>query len=400
MKIAQINAVYGKGSTGKTTSEMHEFLKNKGHESYVFWATGAKGCENDKNVIRIGTTLDHKLHAALSRLFHNQAFNSRFATRSLIKKLKKIEPDVVHLGNLHSNYINFKSLLKYLAKYKIPTVLTLHDCWFLTGGCFHYKLDNCEGYKYACENCPQCKTKYEKKKRQRLFAKKKALFSRLSKLAVVGVSEWTDESARESNMFCENAIHTYVHNWIDLETFKPTCDREVLKKFGIPEDKKIILGVAQSWRADKGRETFEKISELIEDDALVVLVGNANGAESTNKLKYIGRTESPKELAALYTSAAVFVNPSPAETFGKVTAEALACGAPVVAYNNTGTAELVKDFSGILTEDGNESALIENVLKILNTTDENKEKRIDFAKKSFNLTKQIEKYVALYENLR
>ena len=45
MKIAQINAVCGVGSTGRTTSQLHEYLTKNGHDSYVFWAIKAKNAQ-------------------------------------------------------------------------------------------------------------------------------------------------------------------------------------------------------------------------------------------------------------------------------------------------------------------------------------------------------------------
>ena len=39
MRIIQINAVYGVGSTGHIVQDIHEMLCAEGYESYVFWAT-------------------------------------------------------------------------------------------------------------------------------------------------------------------------------------------------------------------------------------------------------------------------------------------------------------------------------------------------------------------------
>ena len=39
MKIVQINAVYGVGSTGRIAQDIAATLRKGGHEAYVFWAT-------------------------------------------------------------------------------------------------------------------------------------------------------------------------------------------------------------------------------------------------------------------------------------------------------------------------------------------------------------------------
>ena len=46
MKIIQINAVYGVGSTGHIVQDIHEMLYAKGHESYIFWATACANADN------------------------------------------------------------------------------------------------------------------------------------------------------------------------------------------------------------------------------------------------------------------------------------------------------------------------------------------------------------------
>ena len=69
------------------------------------------------------------------------------------KKILEISPDVVHLHNLHSNYIHLPTLFGFLAEHNIPTLITLHDCWFLSGYCSHYRYQNdCPNWKSQCEN--------------------------------------------------------------------------------------------------------------------------------------------------------------------------------------------------------------------------------------------------------
>ena len=70
MKVLQINAVYGVGSTGKIVRDISDTLIELGHESYAMWATGCRVREKNEEakLIRIGNILDHKLHAVLRRI--------------------------------------------------------------------------------------------------------------------------------------------------------------------------------------------------------------------------------------------------------------------------------------------------------------------------------------------
>lgn len=400
MTVVQINAVYGKGSTGEITMELHRHLLAKGHDSYVLWSAVAAHT-NDQNVYRIGNPIGAKMHAVLTRMFGTQCFHSFFSTKRTIRLLHKIRPDVVHLHNLHSNFMHLPMLLRYLAKEKIPVVITLHDCWFFTGGCFHPTLRRCDAYKRGCKGCPEMHLAPKRAIRSYLFRKKKELFSALSSVAVVGVSGWASDSAHASSMFGEKTRHTYIYNWIDSDVFHPTEDADAVRaRYGLVSDDRIILGVAQNWKRDKGIEFFLSLSTRVDAHTKILLVGLAPNMKGNEALRFVGRTDNAAELASLYSLANVFVNPSPAETFGKVTAEALACGTPVIAYNNTGTAELVPESCGVLIQDGDTDAMTEAVLEMIaKDVKTGVEERCAFAKENFSITSQIEKYVALYKDL-
>ena len=59
-------------------------------------------------------------------------------------------------------------------------------------------------------------------------------------------------------------------------------------------------------------------------------------------IKGIQRTNSPKELAAIYTAAGVFVNPSVEEIFGMTPVEAQACSTPSIVYEDTACADVAE----------------------------------------------------------
>ena len=59
-------------------------------------------------------------------------------------------PDVVHGHNLQGDYFDLRALVQISAR--VPTMLTLHDMWLLTGHCA-YSL-GCERWKNGCGDCP------------------------------------------------------------------------------------------------------------------------------------------------------------------------------------------------------------------------------------------------------
>lgn len=399
MKIVQINAVYGVGSTGRIAQDIAAQLRKQGHEAYVFWATLCRADEN-AHLIRVGNTLDHKLHALLRRLDGKQGWHSKAATRKLCRELLKIKPDVVHLHNLHSNYIHLPLLLQFLGDNGIPTLITIHDSWMFTCGyCAHYIYHNCDQWDKGCTDCPAVK-KALGKKSAKMYRIKEELYRRIPKLAINGVSKWTTEAAGRG-MLKTAQIQETVYNWIDTELFKPQDNAaEVRRKYGVPEGHKLILGVSQGWSENKGLNEFLKIADTLEEEATVILVGEDCGIPKRENLKCIGFTHNRQELIDLYSAADLFVNPSRAETFGLVTAEALSCGTPVVAYNNTGSRELVAPQCGGLATDGDAEALVSLTQRVLESRKETYSAACrQWVLDNFEKQTQLQKYVELYEKL-
>lgn len=399
MKILQINAVYGMGSTGKIVRDISQTLIAQGHESYVMWATGCRKDDSGVTLIRIGNTLDHKVHALLRRLDGGQGLHSKAATQKACKQILKIKPDVVHLHNLHSNYIHLPTLLNFLGKHNIPTLLTMHDCWFIGSYCMHYKNYNCQKWLTDCVDCPAVRPAWQKNV-AKAFAQRKQLWANIRHLAVNGVSSWTTEAARQSVLKTAEHI-ACIYNFVDTDVHKPQDSAATVReKYAIPANRKLILGVSQSWSAEKGIDTFEMLADKLGDTVQVILVGDSSGVREKENLRCIGFTANTQQLVELYSAADVLVNASEAETFGLVTAEAMACGTPVVAYDNSGSSELVPAQCGYLAEDGNKDALLKAVKDVLQ---KGKARYTSACREhvcqNFEKDNQLQKYLQFYEKI-
>ena len=115
MKIVQINAVCGQGSTGKICVDISRLLTEQSLENYIFYASGDS---DDPLARRYMTAREIKLQALRSRLLGNYGFNSRGATRRLIDLLEETKPDIVHLHNLHSHNCDLELLFTYFREKK------------------------------------------------------------------------------------------------------------------------------------------------------------------------------------------------------------------------------------------------------------------------------------------
>ena len=346
-RIAYINVVCN-ASTGKIMCDTAKHASKEGFETYCFYGRG--NAKKDINCIKIGNNFSILFHVFLGRLGFN-GHGSYFATKKLIKKLKEINPDIIHLHNIHGYYINLKVLFNYLKnEYKGKIIWMLHDCFAFTGYCSYFSLVSCDKWQKQCYKCPQ-KSMYPKEifdtsKREYNFKKK--LFSGINNLTLVTPSYWLEGLVKKSYLK-EYKIKT-IYNGINLDVFKPIKDDIIYEKYNIPKNKKIFLGVANIWEERKGLNIFLELAKTIKKDEIIVLVGlnNKQVKEMPENIIGITRTENQLELAKLYTIADVFINPSYEETFSLVTVEALACGTPVVVCGLSAPRELVNESVGIV----------------------------------------------------
>ena len=110
MTVVQINCS-ANGSTGNIAKAIHRSLLDKGDDSYIFFGGGTP---TEKNMVRVGNYFSLHAHAVLSRNLGKQGYFSLYATKKLIRQLKKIQPDIIHLHNLHGSYLNLPLLFRYL----------------------------------------------------------------------------------------------------------------------------------------------------------------------------------------------------------------------------------------------------------------------------------------------
>lgn len=395
----QINVTCN-GSTGRIMEQIQKEAEKNGYEAISFYG---RGKPSNDNCIKIDTNIDILWHALISRFFNLQGHGSIFATYRLIRKIKRINPDIIHLHNIHGYYINFKMLFGFLKSQNIPVVWTLHDCWAFTGHCAYYTANNCEKWKVLCDNCEHKKT-YPKtyffgSRINKEYLKKKELISKLDNLVLTVPSEWLKKQVKMSYLK-DNQVEV-IHNCIDITIFKPIIDDDLKKKYKIDADKKIILGVAAQWNQNKGIDYFKRLSKIIDKGKeTIVMVGLTDRQiqELPKNIIGIKKTESIEELAKLYSMADVFFNPSIQETFSMVTLESIACGTPCVVMDSTATPELIqKKECGIIEKDFNINRIYQDIKEIL-MTDKNIKACINFAKK-YDIERGIQKYLDIYNKI-
>ena len=402
MRILAINSV-PYGSTAKIMIGIGKCCENSQSDIKYYTATGFSTHplkEMPANNILIGSAFSKLLHMLLSKLTGYNGYCSILSTYLFLKKVDKIKPDCIHLHNIHGWYINIPMLFNYIKKNSIPTIWTLHDSWAFTGQCPYFTMVECDKWKEGCYKCIQYNRCYPSSlidNTKRMWMKKKEWFQGVKNLTIVTPSKWLSTMVKES--FLKDYPITVIYNGIDLSKFKPT-NSSIKEKLDVKPEQKIVLGVALDWTIYKGVDVFERLSRELDSNYYKIILVGCNDEVAKKipaNIHVIKRTESQEELAAIYSAADVFVNPTREEVLGLTNIEALACGTPVISFNTGGCPETYDSYTGITVERDNVSDLIKAINSICK--DESiKQKCIERATQ-FDEAEKYQDYIKLYNTL-
>ena len=344
------------GSTGGVMMREHRELLAAGGDSYAFWGRG-RAAEGAREM-RFATDWEVRLDGVQTRLGGKAGFHSKAATKRLLKRLDEIRPDVVHLHNLHGYYVNVEMLFNWLASHECKVEWTLHDCWAFTGHCAYFTYAKCMQWKDRCayENpCPQLDTypkTYSKRSCAWSFERKRRLFNLVpaERMKLITPSYWLEGLVNQS--FLAKYPVEVRHNTVDASVFKPTPS-DFRERYGIG-NRFMILGVASPWTERKGLADFVRLAGELDDEGYaIVLVGLSEKQikEMPEGVVGLARTGSPQDLAAVYTTADVFFNPTREDNYPTTLLEAQSCGTDALTYLVGGCEEALyrENSNGIAT---------------------------------------------------
>lgn len=361
LKILQINTVCGSGSVGRIAVDIYHTLEKNGDKGMI--AYGRRKAPEGIRAFRFGSPLDMGVHV-LSTFFRGEhGFASGRQTKRLIGRIRRWNPDVIHLQNIHGFVLQVEILFAYLKEAGKPVVWTLHDCWPYTGHCAFYDYTACEGWKTGCRECREYKRTYPyalfRNHTIQNYERKRAAFTGVADLTVVVPSRWLAGEVRQS--FLKEYPVQVIPNGIDRKCFRPV--KSLLRQRLGLDGRFVILGVANVWERRKGLEYFVKLSEKLSEEYKVVLIGLSKKQIKSLPENIIGleRTSGPEELAEYYSMADVFVNATLEDNFPTTNLEALACGTPVITFNTGGSPESVDESCGRVVPKGDTEALIKAI---------------------------------------
>lgn len=385
------------GSTGTIVHDIQMYCECEGIECHVAYAFSST--KEVKNGYQIGNSLTNKWHALMCRINGEQAYFSRLTTCNFLRYIDELKPDIVHFHNLHSNYIHLNMLLKHLAKRNIKTVVTLHDCWFYTGGCFHYTNAKCFKWMEGCGSCSKKKVDtpaFLLDKSSLILADRVKYFRAVPQLYLTGVSSWIVSEAQK--LVFKNRPSSVVYNGVDLDIFTP-YNKDLCKKLNLG-GKKILLGPATKWLDRVNRIALDYFIHNLKPDQHLVIFGCTDTYQKfSDNVTLFGYTSNREELAQLYSMADVLVNCTREESMSLINVEAQACGTPVVTYDGTGVQETVDNKCGFTVKSGDHVKLFEVTQKVLERPSDPAD-CIKWVRENFEKNKNYEEYLRIYKEFK
>lgn len=404
MNIVQINSVSGVGSTGRIAVDIANAIEKYGHTCHIAYGHGKSTYYRSYKIGNKVVQLFHNL--VFTRVMGLHGYGSIISTYRFTRWMDRIQPDIVHIHNIHANYLNYKILFNYLIKRNIPVVFTLHDCFNFTGKCSHYHSISCYNWKSYCHNCPIFKNTAAPSLffdfSSKIYNEKKILYSKIKQCAVIAVSNWLKNQAQDSILNVNGHEVDYIYNWVDSNKFKPaTSDliKRFQEKYNLDSGYKYLVSVSQLWDKDSTRyHDALRLAHLLPNSYKLLLIGRVSpGFQIDSLIQHISYLSSQEELSVAYSLADAYVHFSIQDTFGLVIAEAMSCGTIPITFNATACSEIPSNY-GIVVPPRDINAIVESLPLIQQKKSASKE-MIDYVKHNFDKTLNINKYLKTYKQL-
>ncbi|MGZ7033429.1 MAG: glycosyltransferase, partial [Thermoanaerobaculia bacterium] len=334
--------------------------------------------------------------------------------------LSPARPDIVHCHNLHGGYFDLRAL-SWLAR-QVPTVLTLHDAWLLSGHCAHSF--DCERWKTGCGQCPDLAIDPAIRRDATAvnWARKRDIYAK-SRLYVATPCRWLLGKVEQSMLAPAIEEARVIPNGVDLSVFRPADKRSVRAALGLSPDAAIVLLTTGPrggmWRS---LDTLQAaVASILSSTAgrgvSVIALGGVDPSLQVAgvDVRFVGYRSDPKDVARYHQAADVYVHAARADTFPGAVLEALACGTPVVATAVGGIPEQIEPAqidaihanaferlertTGVLVPAGDADTMAGAVLALLSNSASRRllgENAVKDVRERFDSNRQIECHLAWY----
>ncbi len=358
MKILFINQIDTSGGAAIAAWRIAESLsKFKNTENYFITSSKKSDsefvydCTPGNKLARIADEYLVKFTSAVGL----QYIYIPFHKMQIIKRARKIKPDIINIHNIHGSYFQ-TGLIKELSNYA-PVAWTLHDMWAITRNA-SYTYGNSEWKNL--KSFPGEKDIYPSMgfdSGNYLLNRKKRIYSK-SRLSVVAPSKWLFDCAATSPVF-ENTEVVNIPYAIDTVYFSPADRNEAKNNLGL-DNKVSSLFFNADWIYKEPRKGGHFIPEILIklnnnlSKRISVIVSGRDKPYNFENLKnlhfsFIGSVSGDNMVREVLRASDVIMHPSRADNLPNMLLEAGACGTAAAAFDVGGSSDIVIDgVNGIL----------------------------------------------------
>ncbi|HYE67044.1 MAG TPA: glycosyltransferase [Anaerovoracaceae bacterium] len=328
-------------------------------------------------------------------------FESKDATKNLLQHKLLLDADIVHLHLIHNIFdINYLPLLSRLK----PTLITLHDPFFLAGHCVHHF--DCVKWQTHCMDCPYLNELFRidhDYSALNFEIKKQAIEN--SQISAIVASKWMENKVRQSPIWKGKNIYCLPFG-VNQEIFKPADIKKTRKELNLPDNAKIFM-FRNATGSFKGMDVIKHTLSQLEnpENIVVITVGEKGGFEEyADKYKILeyGWIYDDAKLAKLYQACDIFLMPSRQETFGMMAAEAMACGKMTLVLEGEGTAlpEIVDSPNcGLAVSEEDFASELQMLINDPVEIEKRGQKSFEYAKVHYSKDKYIQRLVQIYKEV-
>ena len=417
MKILNLSTYDLQGGAARAAYRLHQGLKSIELDSWMMVQTQTS---DDPTVISPQGDIQKnwvKLRPGLSKIpilkyrqRQRKIFSPQWLPDRLLQSVQSIAPDVINLNWVCDGFMQIETLAKLSNRLHLPIVWTLMDEWSFTGGC-HYTgqgldVPMCDRYQNSCGNCPALNSQRKHDLSYQIWKRKQKIYTQLQ-MSIVSPSKWLTEQARQSSLFKDFSIQTIPYG-LDTQCYRPRDPKVLRDILDLPQDKLLVAFGAFNATRDprKGWNLLQQALVNLKqagwhDRIHLVVFGASQGPDITGfPTHFLGQVADDRLLALIYGAVDVMVVPSIQEAFGQTASEAIACGIPIVAFSNTGVADIVDHkFNGYLAQPFDTDDLVRGIRWVLTTDQPLGQRARQVAEQRFSLTTQAYAYRDLFESL-
>jgi glycosyltransferase involved in cell wall biosynthesis len=421
MRVLHINTTSHTGGAALAMLRLQKALEEKGHQSQLLVGRSKFPEDPHVNIIwdqvsgyrTLRGSLVSRIGNLLEKYYGLHPWSNQTTLRLVDTAIFKWA-DIIDLRNLFGGYFNLWGLPEL--SLRKPIVWRLPDLWALTGHCA-YPYD-CRRWITGCYDCPL----FSEKGRlivepqatiwdgtKRVWREKRRIYQK-SQLHIVVTTEWMREQVSQSILSDALSINV-ISNGVDLNIYQPKPKSKARDILDLPQNEKILL-----WGADskgnfrKGYHLAVEALDMMQQSGistpLLLTMGGSKGwnrVEPLEKIRNLGYIRDQAQQALVYSAADAFLCTTLADAQPQTALESLACGTPIIAFDIGPMRDLAIDGNtGFLAQETTPENLLETIKFFLASEHLYPDFRENCRKEAlskYDLTKQTEKYIDLYEGI-